>query len=289
MRDLHVLYEHNLGYFIFRVLDYEKLEKFQVLLKKSMSNVQEFSSIVTLTAFECFKSSAVVLENMIAVSENIVSEHLKTFLQKFVVKEKWSRWSITLGVCDQKVGTYISHTLKLPYLHTTPVPDIIKGIQEHFHALVPKETMELCIEAQSSLGEDYSIIKDKYNQSRLKNLMIRTVKLQDQLHKDVDTASTNIRELYSNHFPELVTIVEDNYLYSECVKFIADRTKLSEESFEPLFEILGNSEKVEAIIKSSKMSGGKDISKAELININVFTKKVGALVKCRGSLIIIIV
>lgn len=46
---------------------------------------------------------------------------------------------------------------------------------------------------------------------------------------------------------------------------------------EPLTEILGDSEKAQAIIDASKMSMGMDISPVDLINIQMFAKRVVGL------------
>lgn len=46
---------------------------------------------------------------------------------------------------------------------------------------------------------------------------------------------------------------------------------------EPLTEILGDSEKAQAIIDASKMSMGMDISPVDLINIEMFAKRVVGL------------
>lgn len=85
------------------------------------------------------------------------------------------------------------------------------------------------------------------------------------------------REWYSYHFPELINIVPENHLYTRCAELIKDRKTLSEESVEPLTEILGDSEKAQAIIDASKMSMGMDISPVDLINIQMFAGRVVAL------------
>ena len=74
-----------------------------------------------------------------------------------------------------------------------------------------------------------------------------------------------------------MSIVPDNNLYAKCAEYIKDRKSLTEESVEPLTEILGDSEKAQAIIDASKMSMGMDISPVDLINIQMFAGRVVAL------------
>lgn len=66
----------------------------------------------------------------------------------------------------------------------------------------------------------------------------------------------NCREWYSYHFPELVKIVPDNYMYARVVKFIKNRKEMSEENLEALEEIVMDSAKVKAIWDASRSSMG---------------------------------
>lgn len=65
------------------------------------------------------------------------------------------------------------------------------------------------------------------------------------------------REWYSWHFPELVKIVNDNYLYAKVAKFIEDKSKLSEDKLEALTEIVGDEDKAKEIIEAAKASMGR--------------------------------
>ena len=64
-------------------------------------------------------------------------------------------------------------------------------------------------------------------------------------------------EWYSYHFPELVKIVPENYLYAKVAQFIKNRKELSEESLEGLEEIVMDSSKAQAILDASRMSMGE--------------------------------
>lgn len=65
------------------------------------------------------------------------------------------------------------------------------------------------------------------------------------------------REWYSWHFPELVKIVNDNYLYAKLAKTIRDKSKLCEDQLEELTDIVGDEEKAKEIIEAAKASMGK--------------------------------
>jgi len=93
-----------------------------------------------------------------------------------------------------------------------------------------------------------------------------------------------IREWYSYHFPELVKIVPENYLFAKLAKFIKNRKELTNDSLEGLEEIIMDSGKAQAILDASKSSMGMDISPVDLINIEMFAGRVIALADYRKQL-----
>lgn len=68
------------------------------------------------------------------------------------------------------------------------------------------------------------------------------------------------REWYSWHFPELVKIVNDNYLYAKVAKFVDDKSQLSEEKISALTEIVGDEDKAKEIVEAAKASMGMILS-----------------------------
>ena len=131
------------------------------------------------------------------------------------------------------------------------------------------------------LGHAYSRSKVKFNVNRSDNMIIQGIALLDQLDKDVNTFAMRIREWYSYHFPELVKIVPDNYMYARVVYYIKNRKELSEEKLEQLEEIVGDSAKAQAILDASRSSMGMDISPIDLINIESFATRVVKLAEYR--------
>lgn len=93
-----------------------------------------------------------------------------------------------------------------------------------------------------------------------------------------------IREWYSYHFPELVKIVSDNYMYARTAQYVKSRKDLTEDMIEGLEEIVMDSAKAKAIYDASKSSMGMDISPIDLINIQTFAARVIGLAEYRKSL-----
>merc|ERR1712080_761086 len=108
----------------------------------------------------------------------------------------------------------------------------------------------------------------------------------DQLDKDVNLFAMRIREWYSYHFPELVKIVNDNYMFAKCVKLLKNRKETIEkcnesELISKLEEIVMDSAKARAVVDASKSSMGMDVSAVDLLNIDMFATRVIALADYR--------
>jgi len=280
---LYVLYEHASGYALFKVKEFEDVGVLIPQVEQSYADVSRFQSIASLTGFAPFKTAISALENVNAISEGIVPEDLSVFLDTTLPKVS-KKEKLTLGVADAKLGAAIGEALSIQCSHIGAVPEILRGVRMHFPNLVKGFTAKSAAVAQLGLGHSYSRAKVKFNVHRADNMIIQSIALLDQLDKDINTFSMRIREWYSYHFPELVKIVPDNYLYAKVAHYIKDRKNLSDESVPELEEILMDSGKATSIIEASKMSMGMDISEIDLMNIEMFAKRVVNLSEYRKQL-----
>lgn len=280
---LFVLYEHASGYCLFKVKEFEEVEMFLPQVEESVCDITKFKSIVNLAGFSPFKTAIAALENVNAISEGILPEELSVFIDSTVPKPS-KKNKITLGVADSKLGAAINEALSIQCSHIGAVPEILRGIRCHFPNLVKGFTAKSASVAQLGLGHSYSRAKVKFNVHRSDNMIIQSIALLDQLDKDINTFSMRIREWYSYHFPELVKIVPDNYMFAKCAHYIKNRKNLSDESIPELEEILMDSAKAAAVVHASKMSMGMDISEIDLMNIEMFAQRVVNLSEYRKQL-----
>lgn len=274
-------------------------------VESSVTDLAKFNSIVKLAGFAPFKTAIAALENINAISEGIVPQDLLVFLDDFFSKLKKKKCQ--LGIADAKLGAAITEAIGVQCSHFGVVPEILRGIRFHFHKLIKGRCnlkhilVYMCCShtdfffvsgftdksagiAQLGLGHSYSRAKVKFNVHRSDNMIIQSIALLDQLDKDVNTFSMRIREWYSYHFPELVKIVPDNYIYAKAAKFIKDRKTLTQDKLEELEEIVMDSAKAQAIIDAAKMSMGMDISIVDLMNIELFAERVVKLSEYRKKL-----
>uniref|UniRef100_A0A1A9V8R5 Nucleolar protein 56 n=1 Tax=Glossina austeni TaxID=7395 RepID=A0A1A9V8R5_GLOAU len=282
MANLYVLYEHAAGFAVFSVKEFEEISMFLPQVESSVTDFAKFNSIVKLAAFTPFKTAIAALENVNAISEGIVPQDLLVFLDDFFGKLKKKKCQ--LGIADAKLGAAITEAIGVQCSHYGVVPEIIRGIRFHFHKLVKGFTAISAGIAQLGLGHSYSRARVKFNVNRSDNMIIQSIALLDQLDKDVNTFSMRIREWYSYHFPELVKIIPENYLFAKTAKFIKDRKSLTDDKLEELEEIVMDSSKAKAIIDAAKMSMGMDISIIDLMNIEMFAERVVKLSEYRQKL-----
>ncbi|KAH8414477.1 hypothetical protein KR215_007046, partial [Drosophila sulfurigaster] len=296
---LYVLYEHAAGFALFSVKEFEEVSMFLPQVESSVTDIAKFNSIVKLAGFSPFKSAIAALENINAISEGIVPQDLLHFLDDFFAKLKKKK--CTLGIADAKLGAAITEAVGVQCSHFGVVPEILRGVRFHFAKLVKGKsfvkfygrlftfliigfTDKSAGVAQLGLGHSYSRAKVKFNVHRSDNMIIQSIALLDQLDKDVNTFSMRIREWYSYHFPELVKIVPDNYMFAKAAKFIKDRKDLTQDKLEELEQIVMDSSKAQAIIDAGKMSMGMDISIVDLMNIELFAERVVKLSEYRKRL-----
>jgi nucleolar protein 56 len=257
MSNLYVLYEHASGYSLFRVKEFEEIGALISQVEQNALDLSKFNSVVKLIAFAPFTSGLNALDNLNSISEGVLHEDLRLFLDTNMPKQVGKKENkIQLGVADSKISSVINEALAIQCTHVGAVPEIIRGIRLHFPNLVKGLTEKSQAKAQLGLGHAYSRSKVKFNVNRVDNMIIQAINLTDQLDKDINTFSMRIREWYGYHFPELIKIVTDNNMYAKVVRIVKNRKELTEDMLEQLEEVVMDSAKAKAIIDASKSSMG---------------------------------
>jgi len=280
---LYTLFEHAAGYAVFKINSSEEIGALLPEVQEAVIDLERFGRIVKLVAFSPFKSAANALENINSISEGVVHEDLKVFLDNNVPTGK-KKSKVSLGIADAKLGAAISESCSIFCEYDDTVREILRGIRFHFYKFIEGLTAVTSGKAQLGLGHNYSRAKVKFNVHRVDNMIIQTIALVDQLDKDINTFSMRIREWYSYHFPELVKIVTDNYMYAKVCRCLKSRKEFTEDKLESLEEIVMDEGKAKAIWNASKASMGMDISPIDLINIESFASRVIDLVDYRRKL-----
>ncbi|RLN65659.1 hypothetical protein BBJ28_00001826 [Nothophytophthora sp. Chile5] len=273
------------GYGLFEVVENEEIGGLLAEVQASVTDLAKFGNVVKLKSFQPFTSAENALENINNVSEGLLGEDLRNFLEMNLPKVKSGKKAkFALGVQDKGVAQAISDELNVPCNTSETTLEIVRGIRTHFSKFVKELDQGNLAKAQLGLGHSYSRAKVKFNVNRADNMIIQSIALLDQMDKDINTFAMRVREWYSWHFPELVKIVNDNYVYARCASFIKNRSSLSEDSLEELSKIVLDEDKAQQILHASRSSMGMDMSEIDMINVDNFTTRLIKLAEYRRQL-----
>ncbi|XP_076901974.1 nucleolar protein 56-like isoform X2 [Bidens hawaiensis] len=282
---LYLLFESSSGYGLFAAHGIDEIGQNTEAVRNSVTDLNRFGKVVKLIAFNPFESALDALNQINAVSEGQMTDELRNFLELSLPKvTEGKKAKYSLGVADPKIGSHIQEETKIPCQSNEFVTELIRGVRTHFDKFIDNLKAGDLEKAQLGLAHSYSRAKVKFNVNRVDNMVIQAIFLLDTLDKDVNSFSMRVREWYSWHFPELVKIVNDNYLYAKLAKYIEDKSELSEDKLEGLTEILGDEDKAKEVIEAAKASMGQDLSPIDLINVKMFAQRVMDLAEYRKKL-----
>ncbi|KAL6648152.1 hypothetical protein ACP70R_012376 [Stipagrostis hirtigluma subsp. patula] len=282
---LYLLFESASGYGLFHAYGVDEIGQSVDAVRSSVLDLDRFGKAVKLTAFTPFSSAVDALNQCNAISEGIMTDELRSFLELNLPKPKEGKKAkYSLGVVEPKVGSHISEVTGIPCQSNEFVQELLRGVRLHFDRFINELKKSDLEKAQLGLGHSYSRAKVKFNVNRVDNMVIQAIFLLDTLDKDINSFSMRVREWFSWHFPELVKIVNDNYLYAKLAKFIVNKSDLAEKDIPALADIVGDEDKAKEIVEAAKASMGQDLSAVDLINVQQFAQRVMNLSEYRKNL-----
>ncbi|CAL9751915.1 unnamed protein product [Musa acuminata subsp. burmannicoides] len=282
---LYLLFESASGYSLFHAYGLDEIGQNTEAVRNSVLDLTRFGKVVKLVAFHPFSSALDALNQCNAVSEGLMTEELRNFLEMNLPKVKEGKKAkFSLGVAEPKVGSQIFEVTKIPCQSNEFVLELLRGVRLHFDRFIKDLKPSDLEKAQLGLGHSYSRAKVKFNVNRVDNMVIQAIFLLDTLDKDINSFSMRVREWYSWHFPELVKIINDNYLYARVTKFVENKSDLSEDHIPGLADIVGDEDKAKEIVEAAKASMGQDLSPIDLINVQQFAQRVINLSEYRKKL-----
>ncbi|CAA7051859.1 unnamed protein product [Microthlaspi erraticum] len=281
----NLLFEAPNGYALCEVHGVDEIGQNTEAVRASVSDLSRFGRVVKLIAFQPLESALDALNQINAVSEGYMTDELRSFLELNLPKVKEGKKpNFSLGVSEPKIGSCIFEATKIPCESNDFVHELLRGVRQHFDRFIKDLKPGDLEKAQLGLAHSYSRAKVKFNVNRVDNMVIQAIFLIDTLDKDINSFAMRVREWYSWHFPELVKIVNDNYLYARVSKIIEDKSKLSEEHVPMLTEVLGDEDKAREVVEAGKASMGQDLSPIDLMNVQTFAQRVMDLADYRKKL-----
>ncbi|GBG25967.1 Nucleolar protein 58 [Hondaea fermentalgiana] len=282
---LYLLLEAASGYGLFEVVEADEVALQKEQVQASVTELERFSKLVKLKAFQPFTTAENALENMMKVSENLVTEDLATFLTSNMPKsKKMKQEGMVLGVTAPNLASAIREETGIPCKADETVQELLRGVRTHLARYVKQLDGGASEKAQLGLGHSYSRAKVKFNVNRQDNMIIQSICLLDQMDKDINTCAMRVKEWYSWHFPELQKIVSDSFIFARLVQFITARSTLDDSKLDGLTEITMDEEISKQILDAARASMGFDCSDIDMLNLCQFADRVVELAKYRKEL-----
>lgn len=105
MSQLFLLYESASGYCLFEKEEFDETGGQLSKIQKAIADIQRFSKMLKLAAYQPFSTAEEALENITAVAHCKVTNTLKNFLTTHLPATKSSKkQKFLLGIVDPKMG-----------------------------------------------------------------------------------------------------------------------------------------------------------------------------------------
>ena len=180
-----VLFESASGYALCEVVEFEEIGSGLKETQAMVCDLKRFSRCVKLKAFCPFESAEQALANINAISEHIVPDELKDFLELQLPDVKKSKKSknFSLGLVDANFGAAVQQATGFPCKSDDTIREILRGVRTHLSHFIKELANGNIEQAQLGLGHSYSRAKVKFNPGREDNMIIQAICLLDQLDK----------------------------------------------------------------------------------------------------------
>jgi len=285
----YLLFESSSGYGLFECKEVEQIADMTDEFQSSIKEFSAFNKMVSLKGFMPFLSAESALSNINDVTEGILNDDLKSFLegQGLPTVKKGKKAKFSLGVGDAKLGGSIKDATQVDCVSNEKVLELLRGVRQHLVKFLKGLEHGDLERSQVGLGHSYSRSKVKFNIHRADNMIIQAIAILDQIDKDINTFAMRIKEWYSWHFPELVKCVPDIKHYVKVVNCIQNKKSLLRDDAkhdELLESCEGDQDMFKSIIAAAKSSMGADLSEVDMLNVTSFGERVISLLQYRDSL-----
>lgn len=245
--------------------DFDELGGQLKQIQKSIGNLERFSKMVKLAAFQPFQTAEEALENVRAIAANEIPKTLKNFLVTNLPATKSSKkQKFLLGIAEPKLGQPIFQETGFTASYNDSIEELIRGIRAHLPKIMKKVSEEDLKKAQLGLAHQYSREQCALDVNRQDKPIIQTIALIETMDKNINTFCMRLKEWFSWHFPEIQKIVNDNLIFAKLVNFIEKRENINEDMKDELTEIVLDEEKAQQIIEAAKISMGQEMSETDV-------------------------
>ena len=154
---LYILYESASGYCLFEKEEFDETGGQLKQIQKAIPNLERFSKMVKLAAFQPFQTAEEALENITTIAHNKVPATLKSFLGTNLPATKSSKkQKFLLGIAEPKLGSEIFSETGVTASYNESIEELLRGVRTHLPKLLKKLSDEDMTRAQLGLAHQYS-------------------------------------------------------------------------------------------------------------------------------------
>ncbi|GJN10784.1 hypothetical protein PR202_ga28906 [Eleusine coracana subsp. coracana] len=157
---LYLLFESASGYALFHAYGIDEIGQRVDAVRSSVLDLQRVGRAVKLVSFSPFSSAVDALNQCNAISEGIMTDELRNFLELNLPKVKEGKKAkYSIGVMEPKVGSHISEATGIPCQSNEFVQELLRGVRLHFDQFIDQLKKSDLEKAQLGLGHSYSRAK----------------------------------------------------------------------------------------------------------------------------------
>lgn len=224
------------GYFLFKK-------------KKNAEKKNNFS----LYSFYEYCSKIEAYKSVESLKKSRVPNSLKKFLKNSSERNQ------TLVVNDLRLKKDLIHNIGPFYKKILTKKKIFRGLR---CTIDKNHTLKKFYEKRKILTITHSVFnrKLKFTGFKIDKIVIYTIRLLDELEKEINVYSQRLKEWYSWHFPELFSIILDNLMVAKVISRIETREKIDLTDLSDLLPIC----LIDKLIERSEISLGVRIHEDDL-------------------------
>ncbi|KAI5171568.1 nucleolar protein 56 [Nematocida sp. LUAm3] len=241
----HILYEHPLGYILLEAQEDTVLPT----QYRRIDSYKAFKKVFSISGLLNYKDISEAKEEIEHIREGRVSKRLSELLSihgvsKLAADKSYSSSLKELGILQ--VNEELSS-------------ELLRAVKKYSNQILETEEPQVK-RVEVSLSHSVSRDKIKYSNRREDNSVMQCISLIDELSIDINDYFMRIREMYSWHFPELLSLCSSQEAYLEAIEVIGNRSNTNIVDVKEL-------EKGEEIIAAINETIGGDISEEDMNSI----------------------
>ena len=138
---LFILYESAQGYVLFEKEEYDETGAGLSKVQKAVADLERFTKMVSMVAYQPFSTAEEALENIQAVASTKVSPLLSQFLTtKLPATKSSKKQKFALGISDPKLGQEIFSETGITASYNETTTELLRGIRMHFTKMIKSKS-----------------------------------------------------------------------------------------------------------------------------------------------------